>query len=318
MSRNRWEQMFPRIIGVFLAIGIFSFVLFDVIARDSQMTLLHFWLLIAACILVLATIASRLRAFNVVDFDSRLQALQETTARELANIRQQLSATFEQRIMPSQNVTTHLSLNLGSIMQTLGKTPSLDQEYRGREYNREIFLRRADAYRLYAGTLLQIARMFQIAVVEHRFPEPSTPEGDENENDRDTTFEDSLDDRILRWSQAVLKHGVHALFPFRLVNSDREEIEKLVRGVESCLHLLPSFIEIRNKVDTGKIATPSYEQAEELFDKLADGLGDLRVAILITGSQSIISLNEIQTAISEFRAKIRSEIESLESQKGHQ
>ena len=313
MSKDFWQQSFPRIGAIFLAFGFLFFTLFDLFVRDKEISSFHFWILIAACSLILATIASRLKILNFVDFDSKFKKLEKVTEKEFANIRQQLSASIKQQITPSQNVSTIVNLDLQSLMKTMGKTDVLHYE-RESDYNHDSFLRRADAYRLYAGSLLQIARMYQIVLTKHDFPHINSSNlfftGDKSNQ---TTFEGSINRRILSWSESLLNEGIDSLFPFKIEDSDNDNrVMLLKRNTENCLRLLPSFIETYTKVSANEVEVPPFKDAKELFQKLADGLGNLRVAIILLGSQSILSLYQLQAGLNEFMEKLKSEIDSSE------
>lgn len=313
MPKDFWQQSFPRIGAVFLAFGFLFFTLFDLFVRDKEISSFHFWILIAACSLILATIASRLKILNFVDFDSKFKKLEKTTKQELANIRQQVSASIKQQITPSQNVSTTVNLDLQSLMKTIGKTDVLRYE-RESDYNRDSFLRRADAYRLYAGSLLQIARMYQIILVKHEFPDINSSNTSFTDDKSDqTTFEGSINQRILYWSKDLLNEGIDSLFPFKIEDSDDDNrVTLLKRNTENCLRLLPSFIEEYIKVNANEVEIPPFKEAEKLFRKLADGLDNLRVAIILLGSHSILSLNQLQTSLHEFMDELKSGIDTSE------
>jgi len=289
MSKDFWISVIPRVAAVIIALALLCFVLLDLFVRSQQMSSPHFWLLVLAGLLVLTTIASRLKIFNFIDFNS----YKHSTDKELADIKQQLSASVQQQISPSQQVSTTLNIDFDSLVKTATKTV-IDTDEGQSEHNRTNFLRRADAYRMYAVSMLQIARMYQVVIVKHEIPLHS-PTEEHKTSQNAPIVKTSTDDSILTWSTEMLQDGIQNLFPF-VFSNDQEDIlsRNIQKGVESCLRLLPRFLELRAKVDSNELPLPSQEETKDLFDKLSDGLGNIRVSILMLGSEgfpSTVSIN---------------------------
>ncbi len=178
MSKDFWISVIPRVAAVIISLALLSFVLLDLFVRSQQMSPLHFWLLVLAGLLVLTTIASRLKIFNIIDFDS----YKHSTDKELADIKQQLSASVQQQISPSQQVSTTFNVDFQSLIKTATET-QIDTDVVQSEHNRTTFLRKADAYRMYAAYMLQIARMYQVVIVKHQIPLHPTTEKHETRQD---------------------------------------------------------------------------------------------------------------------------------------
>lgn len=310
MSKEFWQQSFPRIISVLLGISFFIFILLDIFVRNREFSNYHYWFLISAVALILATMASRLRIFNFVDFNSRLDELKQFTERQFTDIKQQIFNSFNQNIAPSQNISTKIIFDTGSIDKNILKLSDFKTEYDDSSYSRDTYLKRAYAYRLYAGTLLQIARMFQIVITQNRIPEVIGSEV-AAENRKETRFERFLsDDKMLTLSNKILDDGVDHLFPFKVPDDSDLTMQKTTEDTKSTLHLLPSFIETYQKVSKGEVEHPSFKDAEGLFDNLSNGLGNLRVAIILLGSHSLLSNYRFHTMLNDLKKELQPETEN--------
>ncbi|MFC1991929.1 hypothetical protein ACFLVC_04330 [Chloroflexota bacterium] len=186
------------------------------------------------------------------------------------------------------------------------------------EHNRTTFLRKADAYRMYAVTILQIARMYQLVIVEHKSPLHS-PTDEHETNQKAPIVSTSINDSILSWSTEILQDGIQNLFPFVFSENQKDPKEdpislKYIKAAESCLHLLPRFLELRAQVDSNELSLPSQEESNDLFDKLSDGLGDIRVAIIMLGSEGILSDYRIRQLMAELKQSVEPETEIPEQQ----
>ena len=97
MSKEFWQQSFPRIISVLLGIGFFIFILLDIFVRNKEFSNYHYWFLISAVALILAPMARRLRIFDFLDFNSKLDEFKQSIEMQFTDIKQQIFNSFNQK-----------------------------------------------------------------------------------------------------------------------------------------------------------------------------------------------------------------------------
>lgn len=307
MAKEFWQQVFPRIIAVLMGIGLFIFILLDIFLRNKEFANYHYWFLISAVALILATIAGRLKIFNFIDFNSKFNEFKQFTERQFTDIKQQI---LNQNIAPSQNVSTQIIFDTDSIDKNVLKLSDFKTKYDDSSYSRDTYLKRAYAYRLYAGTLLQIARMLQIVITQNRMPEVLGSEV-AAENQKEIRFERFLsDEKILTLSNKILDDGVAHLFPFKVPDDSDLTMQKTTEDTKSTLLYLPSFIETYQKVYKGEVEHPSFKDAEGSFEILSNGLGNLRVAIIMLGSHSLLSNYQFRTMLNDLKKELQPETEN--------
>lgn len=300
-QRTFWEQTFPRIAAIVIAILAFAYLLYDLLVRGNELSGLHLGILLIVLALVLATIASRLKIVNFLDFNSKLESLREETTHELRGLRNQISTAIDLRIRPEQHQMTIFNMG-GSlakpVLEQLVKQyqastiPAAGVDNKRTEYSREQFLRRADTYRARAYTILVLARAFQTSILEHRTPEP------------DDTGNGSIDERIVYLVEKLIDDGLQIIIPFHIEKDTKENIQpQILEETTVNLRLLNSLLDLRNKVDNEEIPLPSRDEVDELIDKVADALSTVQVAIAYRGTLAIMYEYEMMSKIKELRAK---------------
>ena len=101
------EQWLPRLI----AIGILIYLTYSLFFKQHQFSSLHIYALLITAALILAPMASRLRVFNLIDFNYRLDGLQQEqqeTKSQLNEINTKISNIIFANVNPVQQTTIHI------------------------------------------------------------------------------------------------------------------------------------------------------------------------------------------------------------------
>lgn len=314
MEKKLWEELPSKILTIIIAILVFAYLFFDVIIKSTELTHLHLWLLLIVLVLLLVNLAGRLKILNFLDYRAKFNTLREDTNSKLEVLRQQIS--LYQNVNPVQHQTTTIfdekimKLLLGQLEDKVPLSSSIfppkTVEYT--EYNREAFLSRADAIRLQAFNILQIARIFQIALLRHKLP--SLP--DSNVSGKVLSRDEGLSNVV----DEIIKDDIKVLFPFELTQDEQSDNIAWWNDVEDTkqdLKKLDKLLDLRNKAANNEPLLLTQEEIDKLLNEVKRSLDNLRVAIAVTGTTSIINHHAILTAVENLRNELRSESDETKS-----
>ena len=296
-----WEQTFPRIIAIVVAIGTFAYLLYDLLGRASELSTLHVWLLVIILALILASMASRLKVLNFIDFNSRLNDLkqeQQETKSQLIELKNQISTVVSMRVNPIQIVTTSDSEVLREVFSSFRKTESEVASTvsigKDTKYTKEEFLRRAYGYRSRAYTLLLLTMVFQVAMREHRVSEPA-----------DFVEGDTMSEKIPNMIKRILDNGLDTVFPIMLTDEKSGETRSVITSeIIEKLQLINSLIDLCQKIENNEMELPPRTDIDSLFDKIGDALSTIGAGLEVIGTYSILYQYRMMNAIEALKKEI--------------
>jgi len=287
MGHSLWDKIIPR----FVTTSAFAYLIYTLGWQGKDFSYLHFLTFALIVVLVLVPFVRRIKLPNLIDLETKMESLREETKIELANIRNQISTTWEARISPVQhqwNITgmDEPSMKVLSKLITEDVQPISSLEINDKEkYTRNQFLRKADAHRLRVFTTLFLARPIQIALKEKR---PF------NKEDMASYWgSGNIDDKINYMVSQLLNGGVELFTP-------PSEVAEISEGLKSVKDLL----EIRNKVNNKEIAPPDQQEAEELFNKTSNAIRGIISGVTLIEWQAILYQVEMMQKIKELYESI--------------
>jgi len=285
-----WKDDLPRIVAIVIAVATFVYLLYDLTIRGNDLSMLHLWILLIILALVLGSIASRLKIFNFIDFNSKVDSLRRETKRELAEIRTKVSAIVETQT--TQRQFTIMNLISGSDPDMLAR--SLEKQYRTLEKpqvgegesrlesEKDKFLRRVDTLIKRAYDVLFIARALQIAISNNRIPAAA----------EDNLGTGDIEKRTAYLIGAFLDGGIEVLIP-------KVETDNAKRNLEQILKL----INIKSKCESENEQLPPYKEVDKMFDDAYDGLGTIAAGTVLYASAAIVDHKRIMNKIEELKDK---------------
>jgi hypothetical protein len=285
-----WRNDFPRLVAIVIAIATFAYLMYDLTIKGNDLSMLHLWILLVVLALVLGSIASRLKIFNFIDFNSKVDSLRRETKRELAEIRTKVSAIVETQTTQMQ--FTIMNLISGSDPDMLAR--SLEKQYRTLEKpqvgegesrlesEKDKFLRRVDTLIKRAYDVLFIAHALQITVSSNKIP---TAAGD-NLGTGDT------ENRTKYLVEVLLNEGIDVFIPVDERHNTKHNLEQILK-----------LIDTKSKCNSEDGRLPPSKEVDKMFDDAYDGLGGIAAGIVVLASAAIISYNNIMSKIGELKDK---------------
>ncbi len=299
-NRTFWEQLFPRI----LALGIVGYLIYYLGIKGDALNIFHIVMLVIMLALVLAPMARKLKIFNIVDFDSKFNALQEEqqeTKAQIGEMANKISNIIDVQIKPSQNQTN--IINLGDMEEFLKElkspkqldTPTPTKDKGDSEQDRIDFLSSAEIHRGRTFTVLVIAREFQEAILEHKALSAKVVIGD------------TLDDKIRHMSKALIDRDVSVLFPFNILKGEVDAVPDIVSDITNGLQCVDEFLNIRQKVENREIAVPS--NADELLENITEAVLNIKGAVIVSGSTAIVTNYNVKNKVNQLLDAVDAEID---------
>ena len=288
--RAFWKDDLPRLVAIAVAVATFIYLLYDLTVRGNGFTLTHLWILLVVVALVLGSIASRLKIFSFIDFKSEVDSLRTETRRELAGIRNQVSAMVETQT--TQRQLTIMNLIQGSDSEKLAE--SLEKQYQTLERpqagesksalqpERDKFFRRVENLIRRAYGVFFIARALQIAIVSHRIPAGAGADlgtGD-------------VEERTKHLVEVLLNEDIGVFVPANEKDNTTRKLEQILK-----------LINIKRECDSGSEELPPYEEVDRMFDDAYDVIGDIAAGTAIFASAAIVSYGNIMSTIEELKRK---------------
>jgi hypothetical protein len=289
-GRSFWRDDLPRIIAIAIAVATFAYLVCDLTIMGNDLSMLHLWILLVVLALVLGSIASRLKIFNFIDFNSKVDSLRRETKCELAEIRTKVSAIVETQT--TQRQFTIMNLISGSDPDMLAR--SLEKQYRTLEKpqagegesrlesEKDKFPRRVDTLIKRAYDVLFIARALQITVSSSRIP---TAAGD-NLGTGDT------ENRTKYLVAVLLNEGIDVFVPVDERRNTKHNLEQILK-----------LIDTKSKCNSKDGRLPPSKEVDKMFDDAYDGLGGIAAGIVVLASTAIIRYNNIMSKIGELKDK---------------
>jgi sugar-specific transcriptional regulator TrmB len=267
-------------------------------------------MLVIMLALVLAPMARRLKIFNLVDFDAKLDELQkeqQETKTQLGELRNQISNVIDVQVSPTQYQTN--ILNLGDVTELMASLVSSKQQNtmvstidkKDPEQVREDFLSKAEIRRGRAFSVLVIAREFQEAILEHKAV------------DTEIVIGDTFDEKIHHMSKALIDRGINVLFPFTILGEKGNQVPIITSEITEGLKLMDNFLNVRQKVENREIAVPN--DADELLKKIEQSILSIKGAIIFLGTNIIVSEYNMQRTLTRLHKWLDGE-EGKETSKG--
>jgi len=284
-----WRNDFPRLVAIVIAVATFAYLVYDLTIKGNDLSMLHLWILLVVLALVLGSIASRLKIFNFIDFNSKVDSLRRETKRELAEIRTKVSAIVETQT--TQRQFTIMNLISGSDPQILAQ--SLEKQYKtlekprvgesesGLEPEKDKFFKRVEVLITRAFEVFFIGRALQIAIYKNRVPAEA----------EDNLGTGNIEERTTYLIKAFLDGGIEVFIPIP------EEVNNTKRSLEQILKL----INIKNKCQSENDQLPPHQEVDKMFDDATDGLGSIVSGIVFFASAAIVSYNKVRSTIKELR-----------------
>lgn len=279
MKANILKLVIPYLI----AILAFAYLVYTLGLKGVALDYMHFWVFLLVVFLVLAPLAERLKLFNVIDFNSKIEALRQETTRELSEIRNQISSNVSSHVTPIQNQWTLVGVDAeiaGQLIQKFRENPrnaaipTKDSE--GECPSRIEFIRRVErcVYRSYDA--LAIAHAMQITYIEKRMIEP-----------RDLVDGD-VEDKVDHHLNNLLRDGLRPFVP------DQE-----IFNTTNQLMNLKKLIDLYRMIKLGKDDPSDQEEWEDIISSAHEGITGISIGIAIQSSQLIqasISLRDYITS----------------------
>ena len=283
-----WKDDPPRVVAIVIAVATFVYLLYDLTIRGNDFTLLHLWILLVVLALVLGSIASRLKIFNFIDFNSRVDSLRKETKRELAEIHSKVSAIVETQTTQRQYTIMNLiqgsdseklALSLEKQYQTLEK-PRPSKGESGLKSERDKFPKRVEYLIRRAYDVFFIARALQIAIFSNRIPAAAD----------DDLGTGDIEERTKYLIEVLLNEGIDVFIPIKEKDNTKRKLEQILK-----------LIHIKSKCNSENEQLPPYEEVNRMFDDAYDGLGDIATGTAILASAAIINYNNIMSKIKELK-----------------
>jgi len=285
-----WRDDLPRLVAIVIAVATFAYLLYDLIIRGNDLSMLHLWILLVVLALVLGSIASRLRIFNFLDFNSKVDSLRKETKRELGEIRNQVSAIV--KTQTTQRQFTVMNLISGSDPEMLAQ--SLEKQYRtlekpqvgegeiSLESEKDKFLTRVESLIMRAYDIFFVARALQIAISSNRLPTAT----------EDNLGTGDIEKRTEYLIEAFLDGGIEVFVPIIERHDTKLNLEQILK-----------LINIKSKCHSENEQLPPYKEVDKMFDDAYDGLGSIAAGIVLYASAAIVSHNQIMSKIEELKDK---------------
>ena len=283
-----WRNDLPRLVAIVIAAVTFAYLVYDLTIKGNDLNMLHLWILLVVLALVLGSIASRLKIFNFIDFNSKFDSLRAETKRELAEIRNQVSATVKTETTQRQLTITNLIS--GSDPQMLAQ--SLERQYRalekpqvgegesGLESEKDKFLRRVKSLIMRAYDVFFIARSLQIAISSNSMPKAGEVNLGTGDIEKRTTY----------LIEVLLNEGIEVFVPTTEGHNTKRNLEQILK-----------LVNIKSKCHSENEQLPPYKEIDKMFDDAYDGLGGIAAGITIFASAAIVSHNNIMSKIEELK-----------------
>lgn len=289
MKYSFWGQ----VIALLVAASAFAYLVYALAWQGEDFRYLHVVTFLLIVALVLAPLAGRLKIWNLIDFQTKMESLREETKKELGDIRNQISTTIETRIAPVQHQWTVLGLggaDAKQLQQLITEAfqratpPEIGEDISKAESPRIQFLRKADSYRHRAYTCLFMARAIQIAIRDQR----SVKDGDIRTGSIDATINSILDH--------LLPDGVELFVP-------PDCMAETAEGLESIKNLL----QLRQKVDSEEAEPPPQQESQELFRKVENSVANVLAGAAWQGIQAILYQQEMTRKLKYLRDSLKTE-----------
>ena len=292
-----FEQWLPRLIAVI----IFAYLVYSLFFAADALSVLHILVLALIVVLILAPMANRLKLFNFIDFSSKLNNArqeQQSTKRELSELRNQMSTFVSTRVSPIQVVTMNGSEALRELLagfrHTKTEVNSTSSIKKDDKYSKEGFLRRAYGYRYRAYALLLLTLSFQVAIRENRPLELT-----------DNVGGNTMNEKVTNMIKRILDNGLETVFPIKTIDDKSgEEISVITPEIKENLQLLNSLIELYQKIETDEIELPSRQDINSLFDKIGDALSTVGAGLEIVATNAILYQHSMISNIEALKREI--------------
>lgn len=293
-----FEQWLPRLI----ALSIFAYLIYSLIFRGDAFSALHIGALAIILVLILGPVASRLKVFNLIDFNSKLDGLrqeqQETKAHlnQLTNQISTVSTALSIRFNPVQVVSLQgLEQLISNSQQTKSQLPD-----EGGKYTKTEFLRRTNGFRYRALPLLMLTRSFQITINEHRL----------FSSDLDTIQGETIDERIKNLVHIILQNDLRTAFPIEVIDEKTAKTCKypvITADTLDGLRQIYSLLDLSHKIETGEEELPSPRDIDNLFNKIDSTLATIGAGLEIVATESILTNYRVTSTLDSLKEKFLKE-----------
>jgi hypothetical protein len=267
-----------------------AYLFYTLCLKGVNLGNIHFWVFLLVVFMVLASLAERLKLFNVIDFNSKMEALKKETKRELSEIRNQLSSNINSHVTPIQNQWTFVGVDeavVGPLIQKIKESPdktsipTKDKVSNGDAPSYIELIRKVERCVWRAHDTLGIAFTMQIAFVEKRMVVPKDLVNGE------------VVDKVDYYLNNVLKFGLRPFVPNEeIINTTNQLME------------LKKVIDIYRLIKLEKDNLPDLQGWEGIVLSAHKGVNAVSVGIIVQSNQLIIASTRLHNCLTSMKEEI--------------